>query len=332
METVFEPNLVLARRFGDRELEAWTHVCAAMGHLYVMRGDIAVRHALLAKQICDAAGRFEGFTRTSAEHALRTGLMLWGRMTELGDVAPEHASRARARSNLLSSTAAQIYSALATLAADRPEHALAELSAAYDSWTTGEHWQRWRRTSAGIWPNGAHALFIQTWALIYRGNGASALDNLRRGWSVLGKQRYLKVAAWRSLFLWSRGAAAIAAARETGAPAVLRQARGSLRRLRRTKDFAGATAFAALLEAGLAARSGDCVTARACLSTAATVFDALAMKLFAASARRKLAELDGGEHGMERLREVDAQMRALGVASPERWAAMYVPGLERAND
>jgi hypothetical protein len=105
----------------------------------------------------------------------------------------------------------------------------------------------------------------------------------------------------------------------------LGDARKSLRTLRRLKGMAAAEAFTDVLHAGLSALEGDRGATLSCLRSAAAGFDALKMQLFAASAWRRVAELDDGDERTQRMQVVDARMRELGVVAPARWAAMYVP-------
>jgi hypothetical protein len=66
------------------------------------------------------------------------------------------------------------------------------------------------------------------------------------------------------------------------------------------------------------------------LQAAAKGLDALDMELFAGSARHRLGQLLGGDEGAHLQQRAEARMRALGVAEPARWAAMYTPGFEPA--
>jgi eukaryotic-like serine/threonine-protein kinase len=332
----FESHLALAKRAGNAELEAWVHTCAAMSGLYALRPVDAIARARLAQQVCEVNGIFAGFTVVSAQSALRVGLMLVGRLNELGQVAPEHLRSARARSDLFASTAARAYAALATVAADQPERALDELSETLGMWPKSEHWPRWRERS-GLWPNGTHALLIQSWALLYQRRGGAAHAALISHWRDLTMM--MTIPCWRLVLLWTRGAAALdmatttataasMPARATARSEAVRDARWCLRRVLRIRNQPVVLPFAATLRAGLAALDGDLAGARAQLAAAGDGFEAAGMELFAASARRRLGELTEGEAGVRLLRAADEHMRALGVAVPERWVAVYAPGFE----
>jgi hypothetical protein len=83
--------------------------------------------------------------------------------------------------------------------------------------------------------------------------------------------------------------------------------------------------MAALLEAGLAARTGERTAAEVLLIATAAELDRLSMAAYAAAARRALAELYG-ERSLAA--SADAFFRGQGAADPARFAAMMVPGFD----
>jgi hypothetical protein len=323
-QPAFDKHLAFARRTGNADLQAWVQLCRSMGHIHVLRPGSALEYAREAERICEQNNIFAGFTRVSADQTVQISLMLAGRLKELGAVAPEHARRAHARSDIFGWTRARIYDALAALAADQPERAFAESTEAIALWARGEHWQRWRQRFS-LWPNSAHALYVQVWALSYQGRGGAARETVLKIWPELGA--LLRTPVWRVFLTWTRGAAALAAADEgVDRDEALRDARGCVRALVRVKQQPAVFPLAALLQAGLAASGGDLATARERLAFAGDRFDAIGMQLFGASARRRLATLLPGEESAQMLQIEAARMRALGVAVPERWIAVYTPG------
>jgi hypothetical protein len=330
---VFEHTLALARQHDDKQLEAWTFTCNAMGSLYAAHGLEGIDLAKKSAEICRAAGISAGITVFGAERALQIACMMCGRMQELKEAAREQSRRARARSDLHAFTGARVYAALAMLADGDADRAVAELIETIDSWSTGEHWRRLRQVS-GLWPNAAHALMFLPWAQIYRGDAASGWRELERQWPALRQQGYLRTPSWCIFLNLSRGLAALATAR--AAPeaheraSFIRDARRCMRVLRRARKVDAALPFSRLLEAGLAALADDLPKARVCLQAAAKGLDALDMELFAGSARHRLGQLLGGDEGAHLQQRAEARMRALGVAEPARWAAMYTPGFEPA--
>jgi len=86
--------------------------------------------------------------------------------------------------------------------------------------------------------------------------------------------------------------------------------------------------LARLIDAGLAARTGDRRAAAARLTAALTDLDRLEMSAHAAAARRALGLLTAtSARGRASIREADAFFRSQGVADPARFAAMLVPGI-----
>ncbi len=52
------------------------------------------------------------------------------------------------------------------------------------------------------------------------------------------------------------------------------------------------------------------------------------MQGYAEAARRRRGEIAGGAEGAALAARADAAMRAQGVARPERFAAMFLPGFD----
>jgi hypothetical protein len=89
-----------------------------------------------------------------------------------------------------------------------------------------------------------------------------------------------------------------------------------------------ARAQARLIEAGLAARSGQRGAAEAALTAAVADLDRLEMAAHAAAARLALGKLLGGEQGRALAESAAAFFRGQGAAEPERFAAMMAPGFD----
>ena len=87
-------------------------------------------------------------------------------------------------------------------------------------------------------------------------------------------------------------------------------------------------ALARLIDAGLAARSGDHAAAEAALAAALAELDRLDMAAHAAAAQRALGQVRGGAAGRALIAGADTFFRAQGAADPARFAAMMVPGFE----
>ena len=118
-------------------------------------------------------------------------------------------------------------------------------------------------------------------------------------------------------------------AQAAGRVAVARGADGEARgyaALLRADGAPASRVQADLIDAGLAARSGDRGTAASILTAAVAELDRLEMTAHAAAARSALARLRGGDSSLSV--QVEAFFRIQGAADPERFAAMMIPGLD----
>ena len=106
---------------------------------------------------------------------------------------------------------------------------------------------------------------------------------------------------------------------------MLKTASGDAKRIERER-LAWATPLAQLVRAAVAAYRGEASTAVDTLSGAAADFDAADMTLFAAAARWRHGELQGGDAGAEAIRSADGSMRAQGIANPGRVVDTLAPG------
>ena len=87
--------------------------------------------------------------------------------------------------------------------------------------------------------------------------------------------------------------------------------------------------LAHLLRAGVAALAGDDQGCRVELERSIATAESAEMGLIAASARRRLGELLGGDRGAEMIATADAWMSAQNIARPERMVEVFAPGFSR---
>jgi hypothetical protein len=133
----------------------------------------------------------------------------------------------------------------------------------------------------------------------------------------------------RFLRVWSfdlRGRAALALA--AAQPSMRREMLGEAERAARAIDrdgFPAGPERARLLRAGIAAVRGDRATAQRELESAALAFDALAMSMHAAVARRRLGEVIGGDGGKTMIDRADAWLTEQQIKRPDRWSQMLAP-------
>jgi hypothetical protein len=122
------------------------------------------------------------------------------------------------------------------------------------------------------------------------------------------------------------GRSAVAAAAVSDDPrALLRAAEGYARRLDRQRT-GWASAMALLIRAGTAAVRGDSAAAVVLLTKAVSAYDAVDMGLYAASARRQLGKVVGGDEGRAMIAQADMWMANQDIRDPARMAASIAPG------
>ncbi len=161
---------------------------------------------------------------------------------------------------------------------------------------------------------------------LYAGDGATAWRRLCETRPALEASLLLRIQLVRIDVLHFSGRCAVAAAAVADNPrALLRAAEGYARRLDRQRA-AWASAMALLIRAGAAAVRGDAAGAVARLTAAVAAYDAVDMGLYAASARRRLGGLLGGEEGRALIAQADAWMTGQGISNPARMAAGIAPG------
>ncbi len=205
---------------------------------------------------------------------------------------------------------------LLRLAADRPDEALAELRLARERWS--QH---------GFHLNHFLQLVGRVEVSLYRGDG-DAWPHLAATWPELVRSQLLRIQVTRTEALHLRCRAALAAVCSKTSTAA--RPRGvvakTLRRLEK-QNHPWSKPLARLIRAGLATADGDRTAALDHLVAAAAGFDALRMALYAAAARRRRGQLLGAPDGTPFVADADAWMKGQGVARPDRYTDVLVPGV-----
>ena len=254
----------------------------------------------------------------STGNQLRTySLARLGLLSELAKNVTASLQEAEQRGDLYGSTVLRMGEPnLIWLATDLPDEARSECQDAIGRWSQrGFHQQ--------------HVDFEYAMAQIelYRGDGAAAFERMRAVWPQLERSFTLRLDVARIVNLDLRGrtaVAAAAAAAPSGRAALLADARRSAGKLERERAR-WAHPMAAIIRAGVARLVGDEVAALAALDRAIDGFDAAEMSMHAAAARGRRGTLRGGDAGSADLAAMQAWMRSQSVASPERFAAVFVP-------
>lgn len=249
------------------------------------------------------------------------GFSLWslfyaGEVAELGIRVPKLMQEARERGNLYALNNFGSFAApLVYMAADEPDRGRRELENVTASWSQeGYHVQH--LTSA----------FGRGQIDLYVPDGRLACKHIEDDWPGLRRSMLLRIQQIRIVWFHNHGRAALAAAVSSKAHRqFVVTARQMAGRLEREKVEWG-RALATLLRAGIAAHAGKQTEAIQLLETAAAELDKVDMCLFAASARRQLGRLLGGDSGAALIRAADDWMTNQNIKNPARMAAAYAPG------
>lgn len=241
-----------------------------------------------------------------------------GHWAELGRRYPVLIVEARERGDKYSVMNLSTYvNAIIRLAADEPIEGREEVRRMMAQWSRqGYHVQH----NDHVWA----AAMIE----LYLNKGTEAHAILLHHWPALSRSQLLRVRFIRVAMSGLRGRAAVAAAVESSAPQSLRKEAEDYARRLDAERMPWATAQAFLIRAALQARQGRTSEAVTLLDHAARAFDSVEMALCAAVARRRIGELQGGEHGRTLREQADAWMRAQSIRNPSGIVAMYAPGFD----
>ena len=161
---------------------------------------------------------------------------------------------------------------------------------------------------------------------LYSGDAAGAWSLTRQTQPLVDTSLLMRIQHVRADNYQHAGRAAVAAAAASRDPApLLREAQSFARKLDRERT-AWTIAMAQLVRAGVASVKGDRESALGALRKATELCETAEVGLFAASARRHLGRLLGGDEGRMLVAEADAWMSAQGILNPPRMASCMAPG------
>jgi serine/threonine protein kinase len=176
-----------------------------------------------------------------------------------------------------------------------------------------------------------YELVAMTHASLYAGRADEALTRVRGSWSALRRSLMPQtVQSVRVQSLFCRARSLLAAGIATRDDALLSAASRDARTIAR-ESMPWATPKGALLRAGIESARGRNERAVALLRDAVSGFETAEMALFAAAARRRLADLTGGDEGKKLGATADAYFAAEGVKRVDRMVAMIAPGFTPAR-
>jgi hypothetical protein len=165
---------------------------------------------------------------------------------------------------------------------------------------------------------------------LYAGDAAGAWRRIMETERLLGSSLLLRIQQVHADVIQHAGRCAVAMAAISPDPQpLLRRAFKSARRLERQQTpWTGA--LAQLIRAGAASVQGDESRAARLLADAASRFESADMGLFAASARRHLGRLRGGDEGRLLIERADNWMHSQLIRNPARMASCLAPGFRQS--
>ncbi len=280
-----------------------------------------VGHWAQAAELCERAAEVlrdqcTGVTweLTIAHRFMLSSLMSLGEMVEVSRRVPQLLAAALEQGNLFAATDLRTRMNPIWLAADDPDRARDEVISALTAWPReGFHLQHYS------------SLVALAQIELYTGDYEVAWRHIEGQIKPLEKSMLLRIQGLRieARFLRARLALASAAGQKRA------------QRLRIAKDMADSIAkehmawsnpLAMLILAGLAHRSGDDARAVALMTQAVEGFEASDMKLYAATARRRLGEIRGGDLGLELVNQADDWMSRQQIKNPSAVANLMAPG------
>jgi eukaryotic-like serine/threonine-protein kinase len=164
-------------------------------------------------------------------------------------------------------------------------------------------------------------LFSRIQVLMYAGRATDGCVLLQSEWQDFRKSHFWRSESTRMGYFDVRARCALAAFLETGQPAFRADFTRSITPVVKSACPAY-RAFAIALRAVLYARAGRRERAIADLGTSAVALQQAQAYGLERHAQRALATLSGDDAGLER---VDSELRAQGVANPQRYSSTYLP-------
>lgn len=173
-----------------------------------------------------------------------------------------------------------------------------------------------------------NALWMRSYIDFYEGAGPDVGRRIEREWPGVKQSFLLRSLVIRSFFSYLKARGALeAGAAPAKAKALLRTAEREAVALV-AEGVPWTVALALLIRAGVAARRGDRSGACEHLSAAESALDAAGMAGFAAAARHRRGQTEGGPAGAALVESAAAWMRSQNVANPSRMADLHVPSMQ----
>jgi hypothetical protein len=253
----------------------------------------------------------------SGESLMLSSLAYLGEISELIRRVPEALRRADERADRYAGTALRIgHVALHLLALDRAEHCRDQALEALAAWPArGSHIQHYLQLVAVIQAD------------LYLGTGDMAHQRIEQAWATLKRAQLLRIQSvameLRNLRARAALAAAISSPDERARQKLIALAESEAKAIA-ADELRFSQPLAAALRAGIAQLRGDSSRAGSELAASREGFERAEMKLHAAASARAAAVL---AKNSEQLDRIDAQLRTMQIAKPNRIQAVFLPGL-----
>lgn len=253
---------------------------------------------------------------TVANRFMLTSLMFLGEVTEVSRRVPQLLTVALEQGNLIAATDLRTRLNPIWLAADDPDRARNEVIAAMTSWPReGFHLQHYT------------SLVALAQIELYTGDTEVAWKHIASQVKPLEKSLLLRAQGLRIDALHLRARLALASAHGRVRASRLRIAATCAQRIAR-ENMAWSDPLARLIQAALAKQNGDIEKSVALTEQALQGFEAADMALFAATARRRLGELIGGDRGRELIAQANEWMSRQQIKNPVAVTRLMAPGFE----
>ncbi|MBS1148516.1 MAG: pknB 32, partial [Myxococcaceae bacterium] len=304
---LIKESQALATRAGDPLLQGLIEFCTGLTQFLLGRWQQAQAHQVEAERLFREAGSAVTWEVATARLIGFWSLFYLGDLDQLSRRLPALLDEARRRGDRYTITSLQSgLASVALLAADQPDRARASVREVLGGWSTESF------------------LFQHYWSLLsegmidlYQGDGESCWQRLRRDWPSLQNSMFLRVQNVRVEARFLRARSCLATGRLGLALADAERMEG--------EGVEWARAFSLLIRSAVAAGRQMPERALSLLTRAIALLEAGHMALFAAAARARLGELEGGELGAARIKAGHAWMLAQGVKDPEAMTRMLVP-------
>jgi serine/threonine protein kinase len=308
----------IADALGDHYLIALTDIIAGIAQITLGRWQLSLELLDTGVQLLHDRCAGVAWDISIAQMSAHRGIFMMGHFGELASRSHAWLREAEDAGDLYGEVWAALFSGAALLAADDPQGARDRIGAALRRWSQdGFHFQHML------------ALVLETFCDLYEGHSGGAWKRLSEQWAAVEASHILHWQFLRIFGLQVRAAAALAASREQPhAEAVLLAAaeRDAAQLDLDAEHRRDSSAAAALIRAGIAARTGARTQAIAHLDVAIVGFEAAQMIVHAACALRRKGECVGGVAGAAMIAEADRTMVDHAIARPRQWAAIYAPG------